>query len=88
MASRPEAYSSAGDERARVEAQFAVVIKEVAVFRQREKLGSVKNLAIGSVQQIVSEEFARIPDDDGFLTVCPQPREILAQVRMHDEKRR
>ena len=63
------------------------MIEEVAVFGQGEKLGSLKNLAISSVQQIVCEEFARIPDDDRLLAVCPQPREILAQLRMHDEKR-
>jgi hypothetical protein len=50
------------DERACVETEFAIVIEEVAVFGQGEKLGPLKNLAISSVQQIVSEEFARIPD--------------------------
>ena len=70
-----------------VEAHFTVVIKKAAVLRQGEKGGPTKKLPICLVQQIVSEEFARIPDDNGFVTVCRQSGEIFTQVGMHDEKR-
>ena len=75
------------NERARVEAHFAVVIEKAAILRQGEKSGPAKKPAICLVQQIVSEELARIPDDNRFVTVCRQSREIFTQVGMHDEKR-
>jgi len=75
------------NERARVEAHFAVVIEKASILRQGEKGGSMKKPAICLVQQIVSEEFTRIPDDNRFITVCRQSREIFTQVGMHDEKR-
>ena len=43
-------------------------------------------LPICLVQQIISEEFARISDDNSLLTVCRQSGEIVSQVGMHDEK--
>jgi hypothetical protein len=76
------------DERTGVEAQFTVMIEEVAVLRQGEKLGSVKNLPKGSVQQIVGEERARISDNNGFVTLCRQSRKVLVEVGMRDKEGR
>ena len=66
---------------------LAIVIKKAAILRQSEKGGPTKKLPICLVEQIVSKEFTRIPDDDGFVPFCRQSREIFTQVGMHDKKR-
>ena len=87
VASRPESVFQCRNKRARIEADFAVVIEKAAILRQCEKSGSTKKPAICLVQQIVSEKFARVRHDDGFVTVCRQSGEIFTQIEMYDEEK-
>ena len=76
-----------GDKRTSIKAQFTIAVEKIAIFRKREKLRAMNDLPEGLVQKIIGEKSARVTDDDGLAATGRQAGEILAQVRMHDEKR-
>lgn len=62
------------------------MIEEIAILCERKKLGAMADFAIGLVQEIVGEERACVADNNSLAAAPLQTIEILAQVRMHDEK--